>query len=365
MTLAPPPLPRLRPAVRDGLAAFWAAALAPQDGLELPLAPAEVARVVAVALAAAEEDPAALGLPGPPGDGWYDADGSQVGAELLALLDHVRDMVATPRACGQGSVERVLAAGSTPQRLVAASQVATFVVFCARLVRAHRALEAVLGGGGATAGGDAVVGAAPAEVATGQAPGHPRDEYPLMGWTAWLPTAAPAPDVAAADDAKGASDYYLVLSHVPALLHRRTELYDEVMTGEGALERADRELVALATSLQTGCSFCASVHGRRHFALTRDTVSTPLLRHAGPSALPTARERALAHLGAALATTPASVTEGHVGALLEAGLDAEQVMDAAAVGAMFTWANRLMLTLGTGSPVVRPPRRAAGAARPA
>lgn len=104
---------------------------------------------------------------------------------------------------------------------------------------------------------------------------HPRVEFPVMNWTGWVRPAPDANALGGPNDGKSASDYYGVLRHVPGFMQLRTDLYDEIMTGDGELDGADREFVALATSLTTRCSFCAAVHGRRHFILSRDTVSNP------------------------------------------------------------------------------------------
>lgn len=275
-----------------------------------------------------------------------EAVGSEAGTEawLAALLEHVRRLAEAPVA-SEEAIRDLGRAGVTDAQVVAASQVAAFTVFHARLIVAAEALHEAL-----TRPVDTVL--TPFTGVAGARLGHPRVEFPLMDWTGWV-TSAGNGATAAKDDAKGASDYYGVLAHEPGFLTVRTELYDEIMTGAGELERADRELVALATSLTTGCAFCATVHGRRHFFLSKDTESTPRLKHHGIGALEPERERALAGFGAALATTPPSLGAGHARALLDAGLDPEQVMDAAAVAAMFSWANRLMLTLGHGHVVQR------------
>ncbi|MEE1622577.1 peroxidase-related enzyme [Zafaria sp. J156] len=276
----------------------------------------------------------------------------------VALFDHVSEIAVDPASTGRSGVEALQEAGVSDAVIVAASQVASFAAFFARLRIAADALERA---------GEAVPTTVPfSGVPEGQ-PGHPRAEYPLMDWTGFVSAAVDPNGPGAADDAKGASDYYGVLSHEPGFLALRTRLYDEIMTGGeggerveggaattqvggGVLDRAEREFVALSTSLTTGCGFCASVHGRRHFFMSKDTVSTPRLKHGGVGALESVRERALATVGAALAVSPPALAPGHLAALLAEGASRSQVMDAAAVASMFAWANRLMLTLGEGHP---------------
>lgn len=346
---SPPRMPLLRPATGEAVTRFWQAVFEdPHPSDARSLGPEETLQVATAALQAAAEPPS-RGLTG------FEVilEGQGQRDDLAALLRHIRLMIRNPRQCGRESAQTVLSAGETPPRLVEASQVATFAVFLSRLVHAHDILDSVMQGGDGV--GEQLKGEGPLTTDAANARQHPRDEYPLMDWSAWIPVAE-RDRTSPADDAKGASDYYRVLNHAPTLLQRRTHLYDEIMTGTGALMRADRELVALATSLETGCSFCASVHARRHYALTRDTVITPTLKHEGPSALPTQRLRALAELGAAMATTPCSLTTRQISSLVAAGVESDEIMDAAAVAAMFTWANRLMMTLGFGAAVRRRPR---------
>ncbi|WP_109472012.1 peroxidase-related enzyme [Ornithinimicrobium cavernae] len=331
---------RLRDTTREHTQEFWEAVFG-QDPTRRTdaLSRAEATEVARVALEATGDE---LVLPATDGaEADRATDGGLTGPARTALLDHVRSMALDPTACGERAISALTEAGVRPAQIVGASQVATFAIFLSRLLRSHALLDEALNG---TTESQPL----PQAPVDGDELGHPRTEFPLMDWSGWV-LARTVDSPGAPDDAKGASDYYGVLNHVPDLLALRTALYDAIMTGPGELDRADRELVALATSLETGCSFCASVHGRRLFALSRETGSGPLLKHHGPAALPTDRERALATLGAAVARTPVAVDSGHVAALLQAGLTPAEVMDAAAVAAMFTWANRLMLTLGEGT----------------
>ncbi len=262
------------------------------------------------------------------------------GARQISLFEHAIEMAVDPTSTGETAIIALREAGHSEATIVAASQVTSFVAYFGRLRRASELLNA--------SEAKVVPQLIPYSETGEHKFGHPRQEYPLMDWRGFVVGMPAISEDMRTDQAKGASDYYSVLRHEEGFLGVRTELYDTIMTGDGQLERAEREFVALATSLETGCEFCATVHGRRHFFLSKDTVSSPRLKHLGIPGLESSRERALAGFASAMATSPSSVEAGHVEALRQHGLDDGQILDAAAVSAMFSWANRLMLTLGEG-----------------
>src|SRR5690606_18642470 len=65
------------------------------------------------------------------------------------------------------------------------------------------------------------------------------------------------------------SDYYLLLVHEPHILNQRSLTYNAIMYAPGGLNRADRELGALAVSRINGCVYCASVHAQRFEQLAK------------------------------------------------------------------------------------------------
>ncbi len=262
--------------------------------------------------------------------------------EEVMLFEHSVNIAVRPTETGQESIEGLRNAGLTESQIVAASQITAFTAYFGRLRRATALLDEL-------SRNDYASILIPHSEIDERVFGHPRQEYPLMDWRGFV-IGVPLPDPKSpSNEAKGASDYYSVLRHEEGFLGVRTKLYDTIMTGDGELGRSEREFVALATSLETGCEFCASVHGRRHFFLSKDTLSTPRLKHLGIAGLSSPRERALAGFASAMAMTPSNVEAGHVEALREQGLNDQQIMDVAAVSAMFSWANRLMLTLGEGT----------------
>jgi uncharacterized peroxidase-related enzyme len=179
----------------------------------------------------------------------------------------------------------------------------------------------------------------------------------VVDWTPWVETvddAGATPEQLAIVDRivgsrKTGRTYWATLAHDADVLAHRHDLFPETLrdkTDEGGSPRADLELSAVATSRETGCVYCASVHARAYQGLTRDTTLVDAVLADGTAADIPARERALVAFSAKLAADPAGLVADDITALRDAGLSDLEVYDVAHASAMFAWANRLLLTLG-------------------
>jgi uncharacterized peroxidase-related enzyme len=172
--------------------------------------------------------------------------------------------------------------------------------------------------------------------------------FPALRWQPWLEP-PPPPDIQPGSTAKTPgkwSPFYLTLLHEPRTLAERTQLYNAIMSGPGALGRVERELAALAVSVANGCEYCGSVHGRRLVGLTKETETAAILVEKGPSALEDPRLRSIAVFAAKMTPTPPEAADTDIAHLREVGLSEAEIADLVAVVAVFAWANRLMQTLG-------------------
>jgi alkylhydroperoxidase AhpD family core domain len=160
------------------------------------------------------------------------------------------------------------------------------------------------------------------------------------------------------DPARARQPYFALLAREPEILAARTRAdFDIFLNEDGGLPREERELAATVASRVNGCVFCASVHSRAAAKLSgRDTDIQSLLVD-GPSARSDERWDAVVDLAAALTVTPIALEVAHIDHLRAVGLDDVDIADAIASAAFFSWANRLMLSLG--EPEV-PARRRAG-----
>jgi cysteine synthase A len=320
----------LRDDVREYTESVDAAVLRPTDDSVLSLA--DRARV-ALRTAQVNEHPAyAAELAGRldelAGQGASDVVGdparwTELPVPTQALLAHAELVALDPADAGQEDVDTLRAHGFTPAQIVAAAQVVAYVSYRVRLLTALIEQSTV-----------DIGGLLPAA-----------ETFPVLRWVPWVDP-PPAPELADGKTPAKWSPFYLTLAHDPLVLGERTALYNAIMTGPGALPREDRELAALAASLVTGCEYCASIHGRRQAQLAHDETVAVALATKGPDAVADPRQRAVVDAAGSLALTPPRLTAADAGRLRQAGLDDAQVRDLVAVAAMFSWANRLMMTLG-------------------
>lgn len=177
-----------------------------------------------------------------------------------------------------------------------------------------------------------------------------------VGWLPWLEP-LPVDELTdrhydgLVDRARASSDYFRLLARDPEILRARTLVDKDIFynTAEG-LPRAERELAAAAASRVNGCVFCASVHARKAAQLSGETEAIDSLLAVVPGADLAAgqspRWQAQIRFAAQFAATPAAATVDHVARLREQGLDDLELLDLVQSVAFFSWANRLMLTLG-------------------
>jgi uncharacterized peroxidase-related enzyme len=352
-------LAALRPDVREFTTSVDAAVLRPTD--QSLLSWADRARIaLRVALVNEHDeyaDELAQQLDSLAGDGSADVvrdveRWSELPEPLQALLAHCEQVALDPADAGFDEIGALRASGFSSAQVVAASQVVAYASYRVRLLLGLRLIEQA---------DDAPVPAGPVNTieagstADGCQLPTPAEAFPVLRWVPWVDP-VPTPEKSADSDEKTPakwSPFYLTLLHDPDVLEERTALYNAIMTGTGSLDRADRELAALATSLATGCGYCAGVHGRRQVQLSKDQVTSVALAEAGPAAVADPQHRAIVDAAGALAPTPAALAATDVRRLHEVGLGPDDVRDLLAVAAMFAWANRLMMTLG--NPIAQTP----------
>lgn len=133
----------------------------------------------------------------------------------------------------------------------------------------------------------------------------------------------------------------------PVVLGARTRADNDIFYNEDAgLPRPERELAAAATSRTNGCTFCASVHSRFAAKLSGRGDDVQRLLDDGIDAPQDERWTAVIQAAAALTATPSRFDRTHVEALRAAGFGDQAIVDVIQSAAFFSWANRLMLSLG-------------------
>ncbi len=279
-------------------------------------------------------------------------------AILDAILRFSRGVAQQPYTTGQPAVQALTAVGLLPQDIVTLGQLVGFVAYQVRLAAGLQALRDVLDseqGAGATAASEHD----PAFVHPANLPG-PGEPIRANGftsetlnWKAWLPvvdvehaTQAQHEVLTASHPKARTSEFYLLLAHQPGILAVRSAAFNAIMYAPGGLARADREVVTTIVSRINRCVYCASVHAQRYEQLTKQNAFILQVFEAPEMAGGTARERALVSATIALTAMPGSFDSAALKPLRDAGLSDIEMLDALHAGALFAWANRLMLNLG-------------------
>lgn len=267
--------------------------------------------------------------------GWFRGlpGGGEVRRDLL--LPYGEMVALHPGRVDQGMVDGMLAAGLSPQDLVAVTQLVAFVPFQTRLLAGLRAMAGHPGS------------------APFPRPAAAAFTMEEVGWSPRVPpvemeTATPAQLEAleACPPAVRQSVYFRTLALDPASLEQRGALFNGVMYAPRGLKRADRELATAVVSMVNGCVYCCSVHARRFTELTKEGPVMQALLDQGFGAPLDARRAAITGFAARLTATPHQVGAEDLVPVRDAGIDGLELLDLVHAIAMFANANRLMQALG-------------------
>lgn len=286
-----------------------------------------------------------------------------VSARLQAILRHADLLSTRPIDATPDHLQALADAGLSTPEIVTLSQIIAFVSFQVRVIAGLQ----LIGGAGPAEKAAAGPRAASRETAPGASlppaqivrppddlkrpPAFTRDQLEWMPWLVPLDLADATPKQAAALERRsGNSPYFRLLALDADVLTERTATDMGIFYTQGGAPRAERELAAAATSRLNGCIYCASVHARLSAQLSKRPEDIDrLLREGVTSGVDLQlgeRWQAVVDLAVALARTPAAATPAHVRRLREVGLSDLEILDGAQAAAFFSWANRLMLTLG-------------------
>jgi uncharacterized peroxidase-related enzyme len=160
------------------------------------------------------------------------------------------------------------------------------------------------------------------------------------------PRARLAPDLqkyfAACDEKLGFLPNVLAAySFAEAKLRGFMGFYNELMLGDSALSKLEREMVAVVVSSANRCYYCQVAHGQAVRELSGDPVlGEQLVMNYRAAQLPK-RQRAMLDFAWKLTSTPAEIVEADRAALRKAGLGEREIWDLASVAAFFNFSNRI------------------------
>jgi len=134
---------------------------------------------------------------------------------------------------------------------------------------------------------------------------------------------------------------FLVLAHRPDEFRAFFAYHDALMLREGALTKAEKEMIVVATSAANDCTYCIVAHG----AILRVYSKRPLIADQVAANYLKAdlspRERAILDFAMKVATESHRVEESDFARLMAHGLAREDVWDVGAIAAFFALSNRM------------------------
>jgi len=166
------------------------------------------------------------------------------------------------------------------------------------------------------------------------------DRYPLAD-VATLPDDIRERILAAQEKAGFVPNVFLKLARRPAEFRAFFAYHDALMLKEGALTKAEREMIVVATSALNNCLYCVVAHGAILRIYQKDPlIADQLATNYRKAALP-ARQRAMLDFACKVAVSSATVDDEDHRLLQAHGFDAEDIWDIAAIAAFFALSNRL------------------------
>ena len=147
--------------------------------------------------------------------------------------------------------------------------------------------------------------------------------------------------VAVQDKAGFIPNVFLALAHRPEEFRAFFAYHDALMEKEGGLNKAEREMIVVATSGANECQYCVVAHG----AILRIRAKDPLVADQVAinyrKADITPRQKAMLDFAMQVALDAASVGDDDLAALRKHGFSDEDIWDIGAIAAFFALSNRM------------------------
>lgn len=118
-------------------------------------------------------------------------------------------------------------------------------------------------------------------------------------------------------------------------------MYNDLMMGDSALSKLEREMVAVVVSAANRCYYCLTAHGQAVREMSGDPALGELLVMNWRAAKVTKKQRAMLEFAHRLTVAPAETGDAERRALRRAGFDDRAIWDLCAVVGFFNMTNRL------------------------
>lgn len=143
------------------------------------------------------------------------------------------------------------------------------------------------------------------------------------------------------------AEVHKIQSLHPESIVKHIDLYMEIMFSKSELSRAEREMMAVVTSVSNNCHYCQIHHSEALNNYWKDIHRTEKLIHNYYEAELNEKEILLCQFAESLTLKPDDFKEPeHINKLKEIGLSDAAILDATLVVAYFNFVNRIVLGLG-------------------
>jgi uncharacterized peroxidase-related enzyme len=134
---------------------------------------------------------------------------------------------------------------------------------------------------------------------------------------------------------------FVTLAHRPDEFRAFFAYHDALMLRESGLSKAEREMIVVATSGASHCTYCVIAHGAilRIYAKNPHIADQVAIHHA--NAAISERQKAMLDFAVKLSRTPEAISEDDHQSLRDHGFDAEDIWDIGAITAFFALSNRM------------------------
>jgi uncharacterized peroxidase-related enzyme len=142
------------------------------------------------------------------------------------------------------------------------------------------------------------------------------------------------------------AEVHKIQSLRPESIVKHMELYMEIMFSKSELSRAEREMIAVITSVANSCEYCQTHHAEalNHYWKNEEKISA--LKQNFNNAGLTEREEKLCEYAELLTKYPEMTNKTClITSLKDVGLSDEAILDATLVVAYFNFVNRIVLSL--------------------
>lgn len=120
-----------------------------------------------------------------------------------------------------------------------------------------------------------------------------------------------------------------------------TDMYNDLMLGDSALSKLEREMIAVSVSSINHCYYCLTAHGAAVRQLSGDPALGEMMVMNWRAASLTPKQAAMLEFACKLTETPDKIVEADRAALRAAGFTDRDIWDIASTAAFFNMSNRV------------------------